>query len=188
MLQRLPPETRRGVPVCLSRLGATNPILLARITQALLIKARSLGSEAGANDPAARYQKIASMIRSLEKADRIDILKALQEQEPEAATKVKDLLYQFEDLLRIVDRSMQKLLSEIDSKTLSVALKGASEDILTKVLNNLSKRAREGIQEEIELLGNVQASQVRQAQKTVVDVILRLDQAGELQMQESGVT
>ena len=112
----------------------------------------------------------------------------MQEQEPEAATKVKDLLYQFEDLLRIVDRSMQKLLSEIDSKTLSVALKGASEDILTKVLNNLSKRAREGIQEEIELLGNVQASQVRQAQKTVVDVILRLDQAGELQMQESGVT
>ena len=79
---------------------------------------------------------------------------------------------------------MQKLLSEIDSKTLSVALKGASEDISTKVLNNLSKRAREGIQEEIELLGNVQASQVRQAQKTVVDVILRLDQAGELQMQE----
>lgn len=184
VLQRLPPEVRCGVPVCLSRQGATNPELLARITKALLLKAQSSETTLGANDPAARYQKIANMIRTLEKAERNEILGALQEQEPEAAVKVKDLLYQFEDLLRIVDRSMQKVLSEIDSKNLSVALTGASVAITEKVLNNLSTRAREALGEEIELLGVVPQAQVRQAQKTVVDVIQRLDQAGELQMQE----
>jgi flagellar motor switch protein FliG len=170
--------------VCLSRQAAPNPVLLARITQALLVKARTLSADPGANEPAARYQKIADLIRSLEKVERNEILNALQEQEPEAATRVKDLLYQFEDLLRIIDRSMQKLLSSLDSKTLSVALKGAPEAIAAKVLNNLSMRAREGIEEEIELLGTVPPSQVRQAQKVVVDLIQRLDQAGELQMSE----
>ena len=183
VLQQLPPEMRREVPVCLTRLTSPNPELLARITRALLLKARSAGSD-GPPSANARYEKIANMLRALEKAERMEAIAALQDQEPEAAARVKELLYQFEDLLRIHDRSMQKLLSEIDSKSLALALKGTSEAITQKVLNNLSMRARDALQEEMEFLGMVPIAQVRQGQKTVVDVIQRLDQAGELQMEE----
>ena len=124
------------------------------------------------------------MLRCLEKTERMEVLTALEENEPETAGRIKSLLYQFEDLLRIHDRSMQKLLSEIDAKTLSVALKGANQAISEKVLNNLSKRARETLSEEMEFLGMVPIAQVRRGAKGLVDVIQRLDQAGELMMDE----
>jgi flagellar motor switch protein FliG len=76
----------------------------------------------------------------------------------------------------------RKLLAEIDAKSLATALKGGSDAIRQKVSSNLSKRARETLNEEMELLGTVPATVIQQAQKAVVDVIQRLDQAGELTM------
>ena len=95
---------------------------------------------------------------------------------------VKEYLYSFDDLLVIEDRSMQKLLAEIDSKSLASALKGASDPIKDKVRSNLSKRARETLNEEMELLGTIPPTTIQQAQKAVVEVIQHLDQAGELTM------
>jgi flagellar motor switch protein FliG len=184
ILRQLTPEMRRDVSVRLSRLGSTSPELLERIARALVQKSRSLGGKAASTSADARYEKMASMLRCLEKTERLEVLAALEENEPETGRRVKELLYQFEDLLRIHDRSMQKLLSEIDSKTLSLALKGATEAISEKVLNNLSNRARETLKEEMGFLGTVPIAQVRQAQKLLVDVIQRLDQAGELMMDE----
>ena len=97
---------------------------------------------------------------------------------------MKDLLYQFEDLLLIEDRSIQKLLAEIDSKTLGLALKDAPQEISEKVMGNLSKRARESLTEEISFLGLVPSAELQRAQKAVVEVIQRLDQAGELVMKQ----
>ncbi len=184
VLRQLKPDMRRDVSVRLSRLGATPPDLLERIARALVQKSRTLAGNRGDTRADAKYEKMAAMLRCLEKTERMEVLAALEENEPDMARHVKELLYQFEDLLRIHDRSMQKLLSEIDSKTLGVALKGATEAISEKVLNNLSKRARETLTEEMAFLGMVPLAQVRQAQKALVDVIQRLDQAGELMMDE----
>lgn len=183
VLKQLTPELRRDVSVRLSRLSESSPELLARIVRALVQKSRGI---AGKRDTSAdaRLEKMANMLRCLEKPERTEVLTALEEQEPEVGRRVKEMLYQFEDLLRIHDRSMQRLLAEIDSKTLSTALKGANEAINEKVLNNLSKRARETLKEEMEFLGMVPLAQVRQAQKALVDVIQRLDQAGELMMDD----
>jgi flagellar motor switch protein FliG len=79
-------------------------------------------------------------------------------------------------------RSMQKVLAEIDSKTLALALKGATDEIRQKVMENMSKRAREGLLEELEFLSNVPADQINVAKKAVVDIIQKLDQAGDIVM------
>ena len=184
VLRQLTPEMRRDVSVRLSRLTSTPPELLARIARALVEKARPLAGKRSDSSGDARYERMAGMFRCLEKSERQEVLAALEENEPETAQRIKSLLYQFEDLLRIHDRSMQKLLSEIDAKTLSVALKGATQEISEKVQKNLSKRAREALAEEVEFLGMVPIVQVREAQKTLVDLIQRLDQAGELMMDE----
>jgi flagellar motor switch protein FliG len=184
VLRQLTPEMRRDVTVRLSRLTTSPPELVARIARALVDKARLLAGKHSDTSADARYEKMANLLRCLEKAERLEVLTALEETEPETAVRIKELLYQFEDLLRIHDRSMQRLLAEIDSKTLSVALKGAKEEISEKVLKNLSKRAREALTEEMEFLGMVPIAQVREAQKALVDVIQRLDQAGELLMDE----
>jgi len=184
VLRQLTPEMRRDVSVRLSRLTSSPPELLARVARALVDKARPLAGRRSDASGDARYEKMANMLRCLEKDERMEVLAALEENEPDMAVRIKSLLYQFEDLLRIHDRSMQKLLSEIDSKTLSVALKGANQEISEKVLKNLSKRARETLTEEMEFLGMVPIAQVREAQKALVDLIQRLDQAGELLMEE----
>lgn len=184
VLRQLEPEVRREVTVRLSRMSASPPELLARIARALVQKAQALSGKRGSTSADAKYEKMASMLRCLEKTERLEVLAALEENEPETGKRVKELLYTFEDLLRVHDRSMQKLLAEIDSKTLSVALKGANEAISEKLLSNLSKRAREALKEEMEFVGIVPLAQVRDAQKVMVDTLQRLDQAGELMMTE----
>jgi flagellar motor switch protein FliG len=79
---------------------------------------------------------------------------------------------------------MQKLLGEFDAKSLAGALKSAPDAIKEKVMNNLSKRARESLTEEMEFLGTLAATQIQQAQKEIVEGMQRLDQAGELVMLE----
>jgi flagellar motor switch protein FliG len=183
-LQRLSPEMRREASVRLSRLNSSSPELLARIARALVQKKHAPTIKRTDTSADAKYKKMASMLRSLDEAELVEVLNALEEHEPETARHVKELLWRFEDLLRIHDRSLQKLLAEIDSKTLSVALKGANDAIIEKLMANMSKRACETLKEEMEFVGMVPLPQVRQAQKVVVDAIQRLDQAGELMMIE----
>jgi flagellar motor switch protein FliG len=182
VLKRLPTETRADVSLRLGQGVQADRTLLGRIAQVLVQRAGTLTppSEEGKGD--AKFKKIADMLRALEKSERLEVLTVIEQNDPDLAAKVKDFLYQFQDLLLIEDRSMQKLLSEIDSKNLAIALKNAPEDLTEKVLRNLSKRARETLSEEMEFLGTVTAAQKQQAQKAVVEVIQRLDQSGELVM------
>jgi flagellar motor switch protein FliG len=182
LLKALPAELRRPVSVQLGKPCTLKPELLQRIAKALAAKGQESRQPLTGPTGEAKYQRIADMLRMLDKAERADMIAALTEEDAETATRVKDLLYRFDDLLRIEPRSMQKLLAEIDSKALAVALKGAPETITEKVLANLSKRARESLTEEAELLGAVPPAQIAQAQKLVVEIIQRLDQSGDLLM------
>ncbi len=184
ILKRLSPELRREVTLQMGQAMACSPQLVERIAQAVVQKSYSLRQAPAEESVDAKIKKMADMLRLLEKSDRMELLAAIAEQDAEKADKIKEYLYQFEDLLAIADRSMQKLLSQIDSKNLAMALKGSSDAIREKVMNNLSKRARESLEEEMEFLASVSANQIKEAQKTVVDVIQRLDQAGELVMSE----
>lgn len=184
VLKRFTPELRREVSLRLPHLAPLPAELLERIARPLLTKTRSLAEGVADTSAEARYRRLADVLRMQDKADRMDVLAAMEQNDPATAAKIKELLYQFEDLLRIEDRSMQKLLAEIDSKNLALALKGAEDPIKEKVMNNLSKRARETLNEEMEFLGAVPQTQIQQARKMVVEVIQRLDQAGELVMLE----
>jgi flagellar motor switch protein FliG len=181
-LKRLPPEVRKDVfPRLGQAAGGTNDLAI-RIAYAIVVKCRAAADEPAQASGEDKAQMMADMLKSMERVDRMDLLKVLEEQDGALAAAVREKLYVFEDLLVIEGRSMQKLLSEIDSKTLAVALKDAAENIAEKVMGNLSKRARETLTEEISFLSALPAAQVQQAQKAVVEVIQRMDQAGELVM------
>lgn len=183
VLKRLPPPMRDEVSLQLGRTVPVDPEVMQCIARAVLQKNPHAEDVPRPPSEEARYRKMADMLRLLPKPDRLAVLTAL-EHDSAVAAGVKQFLYQFEDLLRIEDRSIQKLLAEVDSKSLATSLKDAPDEIKDKVMNNLSKRARETLGEEMEFLGNVPAAQIEQARKTVVDVIQRLDQAGELVMSE----
>ena len=181
-LKRLPTETRRDVFLRLGQPAGGGPDLVQRIVRAVLQKSQAVAASPVAASGHDRAKMMADMLKSMERTDRMDLLGTLEAQDGELAAAVRDRLYVFEDLLVIEDRSVQKLLGEIDSKTLALALKEAPEKIAAKVMNNLSKRARETVAEEISFLGAIPPAQIEQARKAVVEVIQRLDQAGELMM------
>jgi flagellar motor switch protein FliG len=182
VLKRLSPEMRRAVSLQLGKDINVNLDLVGRIVRTVLAKCRSLAETPPPAPSTNRFKRMAEMLRCLDKPERMEILVALEQNDAEAAAEVKEFLYSFDDLVLVEDRSMQKLLAEIDAKSLATALKGAADAIRQKVSSNLSKRARETLNEEMELLGTVPATTIQQAQKAVVDVIQRLDQAGELTM------
>jgi flagellar motor switch protein FliG len=182
ILKRLHPEMRREVSLQFGKEVNVSLDLISRIVRIVLAKCRALAEAPPAAAASNRFKRMAEMLRRLDKPDRMEILAALEQNDAQSAAQVKEFLYSFDDLLLIEDRSMQKLLAEVDSKSLATALKGASDAIRDKVRSNLSKRARETLNEEMELLGTLPSTAVQQAQKSVVDVIQRLDQAGELTM------
>lgn len=184
VLKRLPPPLRREVSVQLGDGVTARREVMELIARALLGKSASAGEKPAEVESKTRFKRMAEILRLLEDTERAEVLAALEEHDPEVASAIKAFLYHFEDLLRIDDRSMQKLLSEVDLKTLALALKNAPDTIKDKILRNLSQRAQEMLKEELEFLGAVPAPQIKQAQKQVVEAIQRLDQAGELVMLE----
>jgi flagellar motor switch protein FliG len=121
----------------------------------------------------------------MDKGRRMEMLEALARHDEEAAARVRKLLFLFEDLVRVSDRSLQSLLGEVDTRTLASALKGADETITGKVMNNLSTRAKASLKEEIGFLANVPPAKQKEARDAIAEVLGRMDAAGELVMEES---
>ncbi len=95
-------------------------------------------------------------------------------------------MFVFDDLLKLDNKAIQALLKEVDNSRWAVALKGAGEELTTKVLGNLSQRAAEMLREEMEYLGPVKLSEVESAQGAVVDTVRRLEDTGEITVGSGG--
>lgn len=184
VFKRLPAPLRAEVSIQFSALEMPPLEILQRISLAVVHKSRQITEKPRFPAGAERNRKMADMVRLLDKPDRLQVLEALQAKDAALADEIKNLLYRFDDVLRIENRSMQKVLMEIDTKTLALALRGVPEAIKEKFLSNLSKRAQDNLQEEMELMPFVPKDQVEEAQKSVVQVVQRLDLAGELVMTE----
>jgi flagellar motor switch protein FliG len=184
--KRLTPAKRKEVSMRFTEQATIDDGLLRRIAQAVLKKCESLRATAvtGAVDPAKREKRMASLLRGLERAERMEMLGVLEQSDAELAGRIKSMLYQFEDVLRLQNISVQKLLTQVDTKSLAQALSDASPELREKLFTNLSKRAQEALKEEIELAGTVPSAKVRPAQQAIADAIQGLDQRGELLMIE----
>lgn len=108
------------------------------------------------------------------------ILNEIEEANPELAAEIKQMMFVFEDLILVDDRGMQKVLQRVDSQKLAMALKGASEEVRKKVFKNMSSRAGEMLQEEIDAIGAVRMRDVEEAQQTITRIIQELETRGEV--------
>ena len=123
---------------------------------------------------------VVEFMNSLDRTTEKEILDKLSETDPELSEEIRRHMFVFEDVVKLDDRSMQMVLREVDTKDLSRALKGASEEILNKIVSNLSKRAGQLLKEEIEFLGPLRVVDVEEAQQKIVNVIRRLEESGEI--------
>lgn len=114
------------------------------------------------------------------------MIEAIQAEDAELGELIKDALFVFENLLDIDDRGMQAILREVQADTLATALKGADEEIREKIFKNMSKRAAEILRDDIASKGPVRLSEVEQAQKEILAVVLRLSEEGTIMLTAGG--
>ena len=123
---------------------------------------------------------LVEILNSVGRSTEKNIISMLEEKQPELADEVKANLFTFEDIVGLERGDVQKVLREVDNDQLALALKGVSEDIKQFIFQNLSSRAVETLQEELQFRGPARLSAVEEAQQKVVAVIRRLDEVGEI--------
>ena len=129
---------------------------------------------------------VVAIINSADRTTERNIMEYLEENDPELAEEIKKRLFVFEDILRLDDRSLQRVLREVELKELGLALKGATEDLRNKFFKNMSKRAAEMLKEDMDFMGPVRVKDVEESQQKIVNIVRSLEEAGEIVIASSG--
>jgi flagellar motor switch protein FliG len=179
LLAAFPEEQRIEAARRIATLGAVSPDAAAEVEQILASQLEGLGT--GENVSAASGVKIlADILNVADRSTEKEVLGAISDESPEVANQVKQLLFVFDDILKLDDRAVQRVLREVDTNDLALALKASDEEIKKKILDNVSERAAEMIQEEIEYMGPKRLSEVEAAQLRIIEVIRSLEEANEI--------
>lgn len=128
----------------------------------------------------------AEIMNNLDRSTEKNLMERLTYETPELAEEIRRRMFVFEDILKLDDRSVQLVLREVNTQDLAVALKGASEELKQKIFNNMSKRAQQLLKDEIEFMGPVRVKDVEEAQQKIINIIRRLEEAGEIVIARGG--
>lgn len=184
VLVGLPAEVQPDVISRMANMGQISPEMLSEIEsvleQNISVMSRSNRGQVGG------VQSVAEILNLVDRASEKNILGVMERDNPDLAMQIKNLMFVFEDVLHLGDREIQRVLKDVDSRDLAVALKLASEDVKNKIFTNLSQRAAEMLKDELEFLGPVRLKNVEDAQRRIVDAIRKLDEAGEIHISRGG--
>jgi len=162
VLSALPPELQAEVAMRIAILQKTAPEVLEQLDELLGRRLLVSGADFA---KAGGVQSLANVMGFVDRETEKNILDGLSKRDPEIAAEVKNLLFVFEDIINLDDRSIQRILKEVDGKDLALALKTANDDLLQRVYKNMSSRAANTLKEEIEILGPVRMREVGRAQQ-----------------------
>ncbi len=179
-LEYLPEPMRPGIFLKLARPSAAKKLVQERVLQTILASALEI-EERQADEKAS--EKMAKMMRSLPRSVRRPMFDELARQDQTLADAVKQQLYQFEDLQRLGDRDLQKVLGQCRTDILVLALQQVDESLLGKVLSNMSKRAKESLQEEMEYKSNAKPEEIDAGRAEVLKILVELDESGAITIQ-----
>lgn len=184
VLSALPTELQSEVAMRVALMDRTSPEVIMEIESVLERKLSSVISQdfTSAGGIKALVEVLGQVDRSTEKG----ILESLEEHNAELADEVRRLMFLFEDIVMLDDRTIQQVLREVDGRDLAVALKGAGDAVAEKILKNMSSRAAENVKEDLQYMGPVRVSQVEEAQQGIVGIIRRLEDAGQIVIARGG--
>ncbi len=184
IMAALPLELQSEVSYRIATMSSISPMVIKEIEKVLNGKLSSV-----IRTDSTVVGGIDSLVDILNQVDRTtekNITEGLEREDAELAEKVKESMFVFEDIITLDDVSIQRILREIDTKDLSLALKGCSEEVANTIFKNQSKRAAASLKEDMEFLGPVRLMDVEKAQQKIVGVLRRLDEAGEIVLSRGG--
>jgi flagellar motor switch protein FliG len=178
ILSSLSAEQQADVAIRIAVMDRTPPEVVASVEDVLKKKLSTVLSQDYTSVGGTEF--LVKVLSNVDRGTEKGILETLEEVSPELAEEVRKLMFVFEDIISLDDRSLQRVLREVDSKDLSVALKGSSEQLKNHIFKNLSSRAAEMLRDEIAVSGPVKLRTVEEAQQRIVNIIRRLEDAEEI--------
>jgi flagellar motor switch protein FliG len=178
ILSALSPDMQIEVAGRIANMDRTNPEILREVERILESKFSSVVSQDFTK--AGGVEALAEILNRSDRSTEKVILDELEMRDPETAYRVRELMFVFEDLIKLGDRDIQRVLREVETKELGLALKGAQDEVKEKIFRNMSERAASMLQEDMEYMGAVRSKDVQEKQSYIVGVIRALEASGEI--------
>ncbi|WOO36527.1 flagellar motor switch protein FliG [Anaerocolumna sp. AGMB13020] len=184
IISALAPDKQADVAKRIAQMDRTSPDVIKEVERVLERKLSSLVNQdytiVGGVD------SIVSILNTVDRGTEKHIMETLEIEEPELADEIRRKMFVFEDILTLDDRSIQRVLREVDNNELAVALKASNEEVQNVVFNNLSKRLAAMIREDMEFMGPVRLKDVEEAQQKIVNIIRKLEDSAEIIISRGG--
>lgn len=178
LLAELPPEMQAEIAERIALISRTSPEYVKEVEAVLERKLSNMGGgEYAAVDG---LQAIVDIINAVDRSTERNILETLEAENGPLADEIRRRMFVFEDIIKLSNRHIQRVLKDVENSDITVALKGTNEDVMKKIFENVSKRSKELIEEEMQYMGPVRLKDVEEAQQRIVNVIRRLEDAGEI--------
>jgi flagellar motor switch protein FliG len=178
IIKGLPTERQLAVIRRIAHMGQTNPEVIHEVERGLESRMASLMQQSF--DKAGGVNSVAEILNVSDRAVERALLESLAQDDPELVEEIRRLMFVFDDLGKLSDRDIQTVLKNVETAQWAMALKGASAELKQKILGNMSQRAAALLSEEMEYLGSVRLSEVEAVQQQIVDIVRRLEDAGEI--------
>ncbi len=178
ILSRLVQAKQIEVVTRVANMDQTNPEVVREVERSL--ERRLSGIMSQTFQKVGGVENVAEILNLVDRSTEKGILESLEAEDPDLVEQIRRLMFVFEDILLVNDKGIQAVLKDIDTDVLSLALKTASDDLKDKIFSNMSERATQLIKEDMEYMGPVRVSDVEIAQQKIVDVVRRLEEAGEV--------
>ena len=179
VLSGLPEDVQSDVARRVATMDSTSPEAIEHV-EAILERKLSTVLQSADLSTAGGVQSLVEILNRSDRGTERLILESLEYEDVELADEVRQLMFVFEDINQLDDRSVQLVLRQVDAKELAIALKGVRADVRDKILKNMSERAAGNLAEEIDLLGPMRITAVEEAQAGVVRIIRALEEAGQI--------
>ncbi|EZH67245.1 flagellar motor switch protein FliG [Bacillaceae bacterium JMAK1] len=184
ILSELPSDLQAEVAKRIATMDRTSPEIISEVESVLEQKLASTFThdytEAGG------IESVVEVLNSVDRSTERTILDSLEIQDPELAEEIKKRMFVFEDIVTLDNRSIQRIIRDVDNEDLQLSLKVASEEVREILFSNMSQRMAETFREEMEFMGPVRLKDVEDAQTRIVNAVRRLEEAGEIVIARGG--
>jgi flagellar motor switch protein FliG len=176
LISSLPEALRSDVAMRMASLQEISPEVVRRISLILEQKLEALGSFA--TEAYGGVRAVAELFNRMDRNTGRAVLEKIETENPQLAASIRDLMFVFDDILLIDDNGITEILKRADKKTLTIALKGTSEELQNQFFRNMSSRAVELMKEEMEFMGPIKLKDVEKSQHEVVEIVRQLEEEG----------
>ncbi|MBI3679615.1 MAG: flagellar motor switch protein FliG [Acidobacteria bacterium] len=184
LLQSLPPEMRPDVALRMASLDQISPDIISKIAAIIGQKMKALGELS--RESSGGVRAVAEIFNRLDAATSREVLEVIEREEPNLTETIRQLMFVFEDLLMMDQSAIKEVLSRIDRKLLTIALKGTSDALKNHFLQCMSSRGAEMMKEDMDALGPVKLKEVEGAQQQIIAIVRQLEAEGVISLKGSG--